>query len=269
MPAPSPSLPLASRLLRWAGAAWFVAAVVGQAAFIVFILAFYGLRTATGNFAGWNDKPLIDGYVAGDDLGNLVFIAHVLMAAVVTLGGLMQLWPALRRRLPRLHRWTGRAFLVVAVFMALSGAWLTLVRGTWLSEVSAVAILGDAVLILVFAALAWRRALQRRFEAHRVWAMRAFMAVSGVWFLRVGLMAWIILWQGPVGITETLSGPVDIILVFGSYLIPLAVLELYLAAGRSPRIALKIAAAALVSLAALYTAVGVFGTVAFMWGPYL
>ena len=56
---------------------------------------------------------------------------------------------------------------------------------------------------------------------------------------------------------------------FGSYLIPLAVLELYLAAGRSPRIALKIAAAALVGLAALYTAVGVFGTVAFMWGPYL
>ena len=100
MPVPSPSLPLASRLLRWTGAAWFVAAVVGQAAFIVFILAFYGLRTATGNFAGWNDKPLIDGYVAGDDLGNLVFIAHVLMAAVVTLGGLMQLWPALRHRLP-------------------------------------------------------------------------------------------------------------------------------------------------------------------------
>ncbi|WP_292087982.1 DUF2306 domain-containing protein [Brevundimonas sp.] len=125
MPAPSPSLPLASRLLRWAGAAWFVAAVVGQAAFIVFILAFYGLRTATGNFAGWNDKPLIDGYVAGDDLGNLVFIAHVLMAAVVTLGGLMQLWPALRRRLPRLHRWTGRAFLVVAVKSRPSPSWAT------------------------------------------------------------------------------------------------------------------------------------------------
>lgn len=269
MPAPSPSLPLASRLLRWAAAAWFVAAVVGQAAFIVFILAFYGLRTATGNFAGWNDKPLIDGYVAGDDLGNLVFIAHVLMAAVVTLGGLMQLWPALRQRFPRLHRWTGRAFLVVAVFMALSGAWLTLVRGTWLSEVSAVAILGDAVLILVFAALAWRRALQRRFEAHRVWAMRAFMAVSGVWFLRVGLMAWIILCQGPVGMTKTLSGPADIVLVFGSYLIPLAVLELYLAAGRSRRTAPKVTAAVLMGLAALYTAVGVFGTVAFMWAPYL
>ncbi|MDQ1191631.1 hypothetical protein QE419_000397 [Brevundimonas vesicularis] len=269
MPVPSPSLPFASRLLRWAGAAWFVAAIIGQVAFIVFILAFYGTRTATGNFAGWNDKPLIDGYVAGDDLGNLMFIAHVLMAAVVTLGGLMQLWPALRRRLPRLHRWTGRVFLIVALFMALSGAWLTIVRGTWLSEISAVAILGDAVLILVFAVFAWRRALQRRFEAHRVWAMRAFMAVSGVWFLRSGLMAWIILCQGPVGMTKILSGPTDIVLTFGSYLIPLAVLELYLAAGRSPRTAPKIAVAALVCLAALYTAVGVFGTAAFMWGPYL
>lgn len=270
-PVPSPPTPsaLPDRLLRGSGVVWFSTALIGQMAFIAFILLFYGVRTVTGNFAGWNDKPLIDGYVAGDGVGNLVFIIHGLLAAVVTLGGLMQLIPALRRRFPRLHRWTGRVFLVLAIVMAVSGGWLTLVRRTWLSEVSAAAILGDAVLILAFAVLAWRRARQRRFEAHRLWAMRAFMVVSGVWFLRVGLMGWIILNQGPVGMNRTLSGPVDVVLVFGSYLIPLALLEVYVAAGRSRRIAPKIIAAALTGVAALYTAVGLVGTVAFMWGPYL
>lgn len=268
-PPASSSSTLPDRLLRGSGVVWFSTALIGQMAFVAFILIFYGVRTITGNFAGWNDKPLIDGYVAGDGVGNLVFIIHVLLAAVVTLGGLMQLIPALRRRFPRLHRWTGRVFLVLAIIMAVSGGWLTLVRGTWLSEVSAAAILGDAVLILVFAVLAWRRARQRRFEAHRLWAMRAFMVVSGVWFLRVGLMGWIILNQGPVGMNRTLSGPADIVMVFGSYLIPLALLEVHVAAGRSRRMAPKILAAALTGIAALYTAVGVVGTVAFMWGPYL
>lgn len=263
----SPSLP--SQALHRAGMFWFIVTVVGQAAFIGFILAFYGVRTATGNFAGWNDKPLIDGYIAGDNLGNAVFAAHVLLASVVTLGGLMQLVPALRRRWPRLHRWTGRTFLTLAIFMALSGIWLSVVRGTYLSVVSAVAILVDAALILVFAGLAWRHAIKRRFEQHRRWALRTFMVVSGVWFLRVGLMGWILINRGPVGMTKDMSGPTDVVLTFGSYLIPLAILELYGAAERSGSGGLKLAAATVVALAAVFMAVGVFGTVAFLWGPYL
>lgn len=265
---PPPSRGIASTALKWSALLWFVVAAIGQAAFIGFILAFYGVRTATGDFAGWNDKPLIDGYVAGDDLGNIVFAAHVLLASVVTLGGLMQLIPAIRARWPRLHRWTGRTFMVIAIFMAVSGAWLALVRGTYLSLISNVAILINAVLILAFVALAWRAAMKRRFDQHRLWAMRTFMVVSGVWFLRVGLMGWVVLNQGSAGLTDDMSGPVDTVFLFGSYLIPLAVLELYFAAQRGGAI-LKILAAAVVGVAAVYTAAGVFGATAFMWGPYL
>jgi hypothetical protein len=258
-----------STALRWAGVLWFVVAAVGQTAFIAFILAFYGVRTATGDFAGWNDKPLIDGYIKGDGAGNIVFAAHVLLASVVTLGGLMQMIPALRRKWPRLHRWTGRTFLVIAVFMALSGAWLSVVRGTYLSVVSAVAILIDGLLILIFAGLAWRHAVKRRFGQHRLWAMRTFMVVSGVWFLRVGIMGWIVLNRGPVGMTDKMSGPADVVLTFGSYLIPLALLELYAAAERSDQGVWKALAAALIVVAAAFTAAGVFGTIAFMWLPYV
>jgi len=255
--------------LRWAGVLWFIVAAIGQIAFIGFILAFYGVRTATGDFAGWNDKPLIDGYIKGDNAGNIVFAAHVLLASVVTLGGLMQMIPALRRKWPKLHRWTGRTFLVVAIFMALSGVWLAVVRGTYLSVISAVAILINGLLILIFAGLAWRHAIKRRFEQHRRWAMRTFMVVSGVWFLRVGLMGWIVVNRGPVGMTNDMSGPADVVLTFGSYLIPLAFLELYGAAERSGDGLRKALTAALIVVASAFTATGVFGTIAFMWGPYV
>jgi hypothetical protein len=259
----------AAKALRWAGILWFVVAAIGQAAFVGFILAFYGTRTVAGNYAGWNDKPLIDGYISGDQTGNFVFAAHVLLASLVTLAGLMQLVPAIRRAFPALHRWSGRTFLVVAGFMALSGFWLTLVRGTSLSDVSSAAIVIDGLLILIFGALAWRHAVKRRFDQHRVWAMRTFMAVSGVWFLRIGIMGWVLVNQGPVGMSGTLSGPADIVLVFGSYLIPLGLLELYFRAGRTAHAAPKLLTAALVLFAAAFTAIGVFGTIALMWGPYL
>lgn len=261
--------PVFDRILRWSGIGWFSVVATGQLAFIVFILAFYGVRTAQLNFQGWNDKPLIDGHIAGDSAGNAVFAIHVLLASVMILCGLMQLIPRLRQRRPRLHRWTGRIYLTLAVVEALSGIWLTVVRGTYLSQISAVAILVDAILILGFAGLTWKNAVKRRFDRHRIWAMRTFMVASGVWFLRVGLMGWVLINQGPVGMNDTLSGPADIVLTFGAYLIPLAVLELYMAAGRLSNPALKLLTATILVLATAYAAIGVFGTVALMWGPYL
>ena len=176
--------------------------------------------------------------------------------------------PVLRRRWPALHRWSGRVFLGLGGLLAVSGIWLTVVRETYLSVISAVAILLNGVLVLAFAVLAWRRARQRRYIEHRAWAFRAFMAISGVWFLRVGLMGWILINRGPVGMSRDMSGPTDIVMTFGSYLIPLAVLELYLAAGRGGR-GLKLVASTVLLLASAYTAAGVFGTVVLMWGPYL
>ena len=159
--------------------------------------------------------------------------------------------------------------LTIACFLALSGLWMSVARGAYLSVVSEVAIGINGLLILIFAGLAWREATRRRFDSHRRWAMRTFMVVSGVWFLRVGLMGWVLINRGPVGMTKTLSGPADIVLTFGSYLIPLAVLELYFAAGRSSSGAFRILVAGLVLVAAAWTALGSVGAAALMWGPYL
>ena len=65
--------------LRLSATFCFLSIAAGQLLFTAFILLFYGVRTATANIAGWNDKPMIDGYVAGDDTGNLMFALHVLL----------------------------------------------------------------------------------------------------------------------------------------------------------------------------------------------
>lgn len=265
----SASLLNGASALKGAGVIWFLTAAIGQLAFVYFIVVYYGGRTLAGDYAAWNDKPLIDGYTPGDRMGNVMFALHVLPAAVITFGGLLQLIPQLRNRFPSLHRWNGRLFLFIAYSMAIGGLALTWGRGTYLSVFPAIAISINALLILAFGAVAWRLAVQGNIDAHRRWALRTFITVNGVWFFRVGIMAWIILNQGPVGMANNLGGPADIALAFGCYLIPLAVLEIYFVAQRAGNSAAKFAAALLVLVMTGVMAVGIFGTIAMMWTPYL
>lgn len=266
---PPTGTPRTHSALRLAALSWFTAATIGQLAFVWMILAHYGRTTLSGQMAHWNDKPLIKGFVAGDSTGNLMFAVHVLLAAAVTLGGLAQLVPAIRRRAPYLHRWIGRSFFAIACVMALNGLWLTWVRHTYLSVISGLAVSMDGILILIFSALAWRHALARDLPAHRRWALRAFLVVNGVWFLRIGMMAWVLITGGGLGMNRTLSGPADIVLQYGAYLIPLAILEVYFAGQQSHSAKAVSLAAALVFCAAAITLVGTGGAIAFMWGPYM
>ena len=261
--------PAGTTLLRRSGLIWYLTAAVGQLAFVWMIIAHYGAKTVSGNYPGWNDKPIIKGYVAGDTTGNILFAVHVLLAAVITCAGLLQLVPAIRSRLPTLHRVNGRVFLILAYIMAMGGLWMTWLRPTYLSVMSGVAVSLNGLLILLCASIAWRLAVKRRIDAHRHWAMRTFMVVNGVWFLRVGLMGWVLITHGGAGLTRDMSGPVDLTLAFGSYLIPLVVLELYLRAQRSPSPLHKRLASALVLLMTAFMAIGIGGAVAFMWGPYM
>ena len=256
-------------VLRRFGIAWFTLAAIGQTGFIYFIAAYYGPRTASGNFEAWNDKTLIQGHTPGDDAGNFMFAAHVLLAAVMTFGGLIQLIPAIRNRYRALHRWNGRVFIGLACFLATGGLWLTWVRGTRLSWESGLGISFNAVLILVFAVLTVRYAMQRKFADHQRWAMRTFLMANGVWFFRVGIMGWVMLNQSPRWMNNTLSGPADIALSFGCYLIPLFGLELYYAAQRSSSNLFRTGAFAVLVLLTAFMAVGIAGTMLLMWPPDL
>ena len=260
-------LPPAPRLLHQGATAWFIAAILGQWAFVAFILLFYGGHGLGGDLAGLNDKPHITGYVPGDGFGNGQFLGHALLGGLVTFSGAWQLLPALRRRWPTMHRWNGRLFLLVASLTTLSGFYLTWVRGSQLGPASNASITLNGLLIICFVALAWRSAVQRDIATHRRHALRAWLLVNGVWFLRIGIMlAGLVL--APLGIRIDYTGAAFISVSFASWLLPLAVAELYFRAERSGRAGFQYATGGLLVLLALLTLAGAAAAAAFMWWPF-
>lgn len=262
----------ASRAADWAlkGAVglWFLAALAGQWLFFYYIALFYGPSTLSGNFQGWTrNHALIKGYVAGDNAGNLAFGVHALLAGYMAFGGVLQLVPRIRTAFPKFHRWNGRVFLVTGFALSLTGLYMVWVRGAVANLTGAVAISLNAALIMLFAGLAWSRALARDFTSHRAWALRTFLVANGQWFFRVGVFGWIILAQGPVGFGKNFDGPFVVGWSFGCYLLPLAVLELYLRAKARQRG--RFAMAGALALFAALTALGIFGVYMFMWKPVL
>lgn len=255
--------------LRSVAATWYAVALVGQWLFVYYIAIAYGSPTLAGDPSAWDRTRPIMGYVPGDTAGNALFISHVLLAIVVSLGGMLQLLPWVRARFPAVHRWNGRLFLSTAMLLAGGGLLMTWWRGAQLSVPGAVGISGNAVLILVFSAIALYHVRQRRILLHRRWAMRTFMVVNGVWFYRLGFMAWIIVNQGPRGSTPALDGPFDIAWAFGCYLLPLAVLELYFLAERSVSSRVRWAIVGVLAGFVALTALGIVGAYQFMWRPHL
>ncbi|MEG3192564.1 DUF2306 domain-containing protein [Lysobacter sp. D1-1-M9] len=257
----------ADTVLRVSARLWFGVAVAGQVIFASYIIAFYGGALALGNLEAWN-QVLPNGYVAGATVGNVVVGLHVLLAAIITLGGPLQLVPAVRAKAPVFHRWNGRVYLLTAVVVSVTGLFMVLTRGAVGGTVQHLSISFNAVLILVCAAMAVRYALARDFRTHRRWALRLFLVVSGVWFFRVGLMFWIGINGGPVGFDpSSFEGPALIVLGVGQYLLPLGVLELYLRAQDKPGGADKYAVSALLGVLTLAMAIGIAVATMGMWLP--
>jgi len=255
--------------LKVAGTSWFLLAVVGQWIFVVYIVAYYGGAVVAGDYEKWG-KFLTHGLIAGDRLGNLALAMHLGTAAIITALGPLQLVPQLRARLPRLHRWSGRAYLVTVVLVSSSALYLVWVRnervpGDLLQHLG---ISLDAGLIWLCATFALRAALGRRFAAHRRWAARLFLVVSGVWFFRVGLMFWLVVNHGPVGFDpKTFQGPFLDGLSFAESLLPLAVYELYWRARDRGGVAARATAATVVTTATAAMGIGIFAAVTELWLP--
>lgn len=259
---------VADAALKSAAGFWFLVAVIGQWVFGFYILSFYGGSAAQGDLAAWN-KVLPHGYIPGDGVGNTVVAMHLLLAAIITIGGPLQLVPQIRARAPSFHRWNGRIYLFTAFVAAVTGLYMIWIRGGAAGDVvQHLGISLNAVLIVLCGVVALRYALARQFSVHRRWALRLFLLVSGVWFFRVGLFLWLIVNQGPAGFDpKTFQGPFLSFLSFAQYLVPLAALEIYLRtkdrAGTSGRFAM--ATGLFVLTVAM--GVGIFGATMGLWLP--
>jgi Predicted membrane protein (DUF2306) len=264
----SGGLPRARKALSNTAMVWYFSAVFGQALFLLFIVLFYYTSSFAGNFEAWDNKPNIEGFTFGDTVGNGMFALHVLLAAVITLGGLIQLIPAIRQHWPLLHRWNGRMFMMTALLLAIGGLWLVWVRGTYLTLAGAIGISLNAMLIIGFSIMAWRAAVNRDFTQHRRWALRLFIVANAVWFMRLGYMIWGIA-TGGAGIGDAMNGPFDYFLAFGNSLLPLAIMEIYLRVQASNSVRAHYQMAVALVVCALLVVGGSAAAWMGMWGPYI
>jgi len=217
------------KALRYAAAAWLIAALCGQWAFFYYIMAFYGASIVSGDFSIWNRLQAMGAtaHIDGDTVGNLAFLGHALGAGIVALGGALQFIPQLRSRAPRFHHWNGRVFVLTVIALSVSGLYLVWVRGTPPDSFRELSTTFNGLFILAFAVLAYRSARQRNFVAHRRWALRLYLVSNAQWFLRIGAFSYFIL-SSVVGHSPRFSDPFFALWAFGCYLMPLLCLEVYL-----------------------------------------
>ncbi|MET1257802.1 DUF2306 domain-containing protein [Flagellimonas sp. DF-77] len=246
---------------------WFAVAVIGQWLFATYVALFYGGAAINNDFMKWN-RVLPHGYVEGETMGNLAVGIHVFFAAVILFGGPLQFIPFIRNRFKAFHRLNGRFYLITMVLVSISGIYMVLTKGTISGLVGDISVSINGVLILVFAYLTLRFALQRKFEKHGQWAFRLFLVANGVWFFRIGLMFWLLIHGRPVGFDpETFTGPFLVVLGFGQYLIPIAVYEGYRKAIKSGGLWQPLGSTLIMIMAITITAIGIFAATLGMWLP--
>lgn len=254
---------LSSKGLKLSAQAWYCSALIGLFAFSAYVIKEYGASAL-----GLSDKQPSSSFITGDWLGNFFLVTHLSLAIIVILGGLFQLNPWVRRRYPAAHRLNGKVFLVAAIICSLAGQYLIFTRevpGSWIMD------LGTSfagILVLTFSYLSYKAARKRRFDDHRRWALRLFLVANAGWFFRIGLMLWLAVNQGPVGMDmETFTGPALLFISYAQFLLPLFLLEIYLWAESSKLSSIKVTVALILFIACIATLAGSAAAGVMMWFP--
>lgn len=128
--------------------------------------------------------PLPDGIVH-NAFANPWLMLHVAGAATALLVSPFQFLPRWRMRQPVVHRWVGRLYLVGCTLGGVAG--LVLAFGSTAGPVAGLGFGSLAVIWLSVNALAWKAALDRRFDVHRRWMIRSFALTFAAVTLRLYL----------------------------------------------------------------------------------
>lgn len=254
-------------VLNKAAKSWLIIALVGQWLFALYILTVFAFPFVTGGIGAIDFSDMIMGSREGDFVGNTTLLTHLIPASLISMGGVIQISPWVRRHYPRFHRWNGRLFLTLGMLGAMTGLYLTWGRGSRLSDIGAYGISLNGVLIIITSILAWRYALIKRIDLHRRFAVHAFLLINGVWTFRLYLMAWFAVNQGSNGNSSTLDGPADIFISYACYMLPMLVAELFFWAQRQQQRYKVISVSAVLFAGTLVTLIGVVAASLFMWLP--
>jgi len=244
-----------------AATAWLSAALFG-----LYILAFYAGALFDGTMTRWNQN-LPGLYEPGNPVTTSGIATHFAAGGIILLLGCIQLIPAVRSRVPALHRWIGRVYVAASILAGLGGVTFIIARGTIGGPVMDVGFSGYGILTVLCAVQTYRYARARQLSQHRAWALRLFALAIGSWLYRMDYGFWLLLAHG-VGHVPTFRGWFDHIMAFFFYVPNLLLVELLLRSSRKEAwLGARLAASAGFVVATGFLLVGTYYFTKFYWGP--
>ena len=242
---------------------WFITALLGQWVFIIYLLFYYIFPAIQKGLVAWSGNQLVTGYVAEDPVGNFAVATHIFISILILGLGPLQLIPRIRNRFPRFHRWAGRIYLSAVVITSFAGLYMIWVRGN--PQAGLIEHIGTTlggVLIIISSILTYYYARSKKFSLHSRWALRVFIIASGVWVIRLGY-GWFFFLDFPDSSVKAFS----IFISYANYLIPLMLLEFYFYVVDNKKKELYKPIALLIFLVTLFTGLGTWFAVKYVWLP--
>jgi hypothetical protein len=158
--------------------------------------------------------------------------------------------------------------MLTALTLSVAGLYMTWFRGSVGDLSIHLGSTVNAILIWLCGGMALRYAVARDFKTHRRWALRFFLVVSASWFFRLGFFLSFLIFKGPFGFDPvTFRGPFLTFMSFAQFLIPLAVLEIYLWAQARPGVMRRMATAGMLFVLTLTMSAGLFAVTMAIWVP--
>lgn len=151
-----------------------------------------------------------------------MLIIHIIFGMTAILIGPFQFFPSIRKKYTRIHRLSGRIYLLAILIGALSAIWLAIFDRIMVREqfIFATGILGLAAAWLITSGMALWSVKKRNFEQHREWMVRSYVVTCGFTTFRIvaininqfiqldgremgDIMAWAC-WAVPLLVTEVI-----------------------------------------------------------------
>ena len=98
-------------------------------------------------------------------------VTHIFTGSVMLSAAVLQLWPWLRVHHPRVHRWSGRVYVVPTIPTAVAALVVAQFPSAGVAQQVANTMMGT--LLLTFTLLGYRAVRQHRFGDHREWMVRS------------------------------------------------------------------------------------------------
>lgn len=239
---------------------------VSGALFGAYILAFFGGVALAGAADRWNES-LPSLHDAANPLSTIAIGAHFVTGGTLLLLGPIQLIGAIRRRVPAMHRWIGRLYVLAAGIAGAGGLGFIAAKGTIGGAPMSAGFAVYGALMLVCAIQTWRHGRARNLDAHRAWAIRLFALATGSWLYRIEYGFWFLA-VGRLGHAADFSGWFDAVMDWFFYVPNLLVAEAWLRARARPAgAAARIAGSGVMLAATGFVALATFFFFTKFWLP--